>query len=115
MTSQTAEKPARRSRVTLAIAIAIVVVLAILFFVFSTLYTEILWYDQLGYLSVLTTQWLAGGVMFVIGFLFFEGVIGIGGERFDFPEWLLPAAVIAIGVVLLIRGMLERGETDATA
>ncbi|MFB2581659.1 UPF0182 family protein [Herbiconiux sp. P15] len=69
MTSQTAEKPARRSRVTLAIAIAIVVVLAILFFVFSTLYTEILWYDQLGYLSVLTTQWLAGGVMFVIGFL----------------------------------------------
>jgi uncharacterized membrane protein (UPF0182 family) len=69
VTSQTAEKPARRSRVTLAIAIAIVVVLAILFFVFSTLYTEILWYDQLGFLSVLTTQWLAGGVMFVIGFL----------------------------------------------
>ncbi|WP_290801539.1 UPF0182 family protein [Herbiconiux sp.] len=68
MTSQTAEKPARRSRVTLAIAIAIVVVLAILFFVFSTLYTEILWYDQLGFLSVLTTQWLAGAVMFFIGF-----------------------------------------------
>ena len=69
MTSQTAEKPARRSRVTLAIAIAIVVVLAILFFVFSTLYTEILWYDQLGFLSVLTTQWLAGGVMFLVGFV----------------------------------------------
>jgi len=69
VTSQTAEKPARRSRVTLAIAIAIVVVLAILFFVFSTLYTEILWYDQLGFLSVLTTQWVAGAVMFVIGFL----------------------------------------------
>lgn len=69
MTSQTAEKPARRSRVTLAIAIAIVVVLAILFFVFSTLYTEILWYDQLGFLGVLTTQWVAGAVMFVVGFL----------------------------------------------
>jgi uncharacterized membrane protein (UPF0182 family) len=69
VTSQTAEKPARRSRVTLAIAIAIVVVLAILFFVFSTLYTEILWYDQLGFLSVLTTQWVAGAVMFAIGFL----------------------------------------------
>jgi hypothetical protein len=57
---------------------------------------------------------LGGLAMFVIGFLFFEGVIGIGGERFDFPEWLLPASVIAIGVVLLIRGMLERRETDAT-
>jgi uncharacterized membrane protein (UPF0182 family) len=68
VTSQTAEKPARRSRVTLAIAIAIVVVLAILFFVFSTLYTEILWYDQLGFLSVLTTQWVAGAVMFFVGF-----------------------------------------------
>jgi uncharacterized membrane protein (UPF0182 family) len=45
-----------------------VVVLAILFFVFSTLYTEILWYDQLGFLSVLTTQWFAAGIMFVIGF-----------------------------------------------
>ncbi|MCS5734179.1 UPF0182 family membrane protein [Herbiconiux daphne] len=54
---------------TLAIAIAIVVVLAILFFVFSTLYTEILWYDQLGFLSVLTTQWVAGAVMFFVGFL----------------------------------------------
>jgi hypothetical protein len=62
------------------------------------------------------TWGLLGGLgMFVIGFLFFEGVIGIGGERFDFPEWLLPAAVIAIGIVLLIRGMLERRESDAPA
>jgi hypothetical protein len=62
------------------------------------------------------TWGLLGGIgMFVIGFLFFEGVIGIGGERFDFPEWLLPAAVIAIGIVLLIRGMLERRESDAPA
>ncbi|MGA1837915.1 UPF0182 family protein [Herbiconiux sp. 11R-BC] len=67
--SPSAQKPARRSRVTLAIAIAIVVVLAILFFVFSTLYTEVLWYDQLGFLSVLTTQWVAGAVMFFVGFL----------------------------------------------
>lgn len=31
--------------------------------------TEVLWYQQLGFLGVLTTQWIAAGVMFVIGFL----------------------------------------------
>ncbi|MGH2418289.1 MAG: hypothetical protein ACRDFY_08130, partial [Candidatus Limnocylindria bacterium] len=37
---------------------------------------------------------LGGLAMFAIGFLFFEGVIGIGGERLALPEWLLPVAVI---------------------
>ena len=53
---------------------------------------------------------LGGLAFFVIGFLFFEGVIGIGGDRLSLPEWLLPAAVIAIGVVVLGRGLLERRE-----
>jgi drug/metabolite transporter (DMT)-like permease len=55
------------------------------------------------------TWGLLGGLgMFVIGFLFFEGIIGIGGERLALPEWLLPVAVIGIGVVVLARGLLER-------
>lgn len=53
---------------------------------------------------------LGGLALFVIGFLFFEGVIGIGGDRLALPEWLLPVAVIAIGVVVLARGVLERRE-----
>ncbi len=53
---------------------------------------------------------LGGLAFFVIGFLFFEGVIGIGGDRLSLPEWLLPVAVIAIGVVVLGRGLLERRE-----
>ena len=53
---------------------------------------------------------LGGLAFFAIGFLFFEGVIGIGGDRLSLPEWLLPAAVIAIGVVVLGRGLLERRE-----
>jgi hypothetical protein len=53
---------------------------------------------------------LGGLAIFAVAFLFFEGVIGIGGNRFDLPEWLLPAAIIAIGVVVLGRGLLERRE-----
>jgi hypothetical protein len=53
---------------------------------------------------------LGGLAFFSIGFLFFEGVIGIGGDRLSLPEWLLPAAVIAIGVVVLGRGLMERRE-----
>jgi hypothetical protein len=56
---------------------------------------------------------LGGLALFVIGFLFFEGVIGISGERLPLPEWVLPAAVIALGIVLLGRGLLQRGESPA--
>jgi hypothetical protein len=53
---------------------------------------------------------LGGLAFFVVGFLFFEGVIGIGGDRLALPEWVLPVAVIGIGVVVLGRGLLERRE-----
>ncbi|MBF4462750.1 UPF0182 family protein [Rathayibacter sp. VKM Ac-2878] len=46
-----------------------VAVLVVAFFVFAGLYTDILWYDQLGFLSVLTTQWAAAGGLFVVGFV----------------------------------------------
>ena len=51
---------------------------------------------------------LGGLAIFVVGFLFFEGVIGLGGDRLALPDWLLPAAVIGIGVVVLGRGLTER-------
>ncbi|RNE59065.1 UPF0182 family protein [Cryobacterium tepidiphilum] len=46
-----------------------VVALVILFFIFAGLYTDVLWYDQLGFLPVLTTQWIAGTVLFFVGFI----------------------------------------------
>jgi hypothetical protein len=55
---------------------------------------------------------LGGLALFAIGFLFFEGVIGISGQRLPLPEWVLPAAVIAIGAVLLGRGLIQRGESN---
>ena len=55
---------------------------------------------------------LGGLAIFAIGFLFFEGVIGISGEPLPLPEWLLPAVVIVIGLVILARGLLQRREPE---
>lgn len=60
-----------------------------------------------------TWSLLGGLATFAIGFLFFEGVIGISGNRLALPDWLLPVAVIAVGVVVLLRGLLARPEHDA--
>ncbi len=68
MTS-TEERPASRTRATLAIAAGTIAALVIAFFAFASLYTDFLWFDQLGFANVLTTQWIAGAVMFIIGFI----------------------------------------------
>ncbi|WP_199184288.1 UPF0182 family protein [Cryobacterium sp. Y62] len=69
MTSSSADNAPRRSRAPLAITAAIIAGLVILFFIFAGLYTDVLWFDQLGFVNVLTTQWIAGTVLFLIGFV----------------------------------------------
>ncbi|WP_200944673.1 UPF0182 family protein [Leifsonia sp. Root4] len=69
MTSPEADAPARPNRAPLAITVAIVAGLVMAFFAFAGFYADVLWFDQLGYLNVLTTQWIASAVLFVIGFL----------------------------------------------
>ena len=56
---------------------------------------------------------LAALGLFVIGFIFFEGVIGISGERLPLPRWVLPAAVIVIGLLVLVRGLTYRGQPES--
>ncbi len=58
-----------RSRRIFGISLAIIAALVVAFFVFASLYADWLWYEQLGFDSVLFTQWGARVVMFVIGFL----------------------------------------------
>jgi hypothetical protein len=50
--------------------------------------------------------------LFAVGLVFFEGIIGISGERLPLPEWVLPVAVIAIGVLVLLRGLTYRRPAD---
>lgn len=69
MSSSPADSAPRRSRAPLAITAAIIAGLVILFFIFAGLYTDVLWFDQIGFLNVLTTQWLAGAVLFLVGFI----------------------------------------------
>lgn len=45
------------------------VVLLIGFFLFAGLYADALWFDQLGFLKVLVTEWLTISVLFLIGFV----------------------------------------------
>ena len=68
MTS-TEARPVSRGRATLAISGAIIAALVVVFFIFASLYTDWLWFDQLGYAEVLTTRWISGVVMFLIGFV----------------------------------------------
>ena len=45
------------------------VALIIAFLAVSSVMTEVLWFNQLGYLPVFATQWIAAGAMFIVGFL----------------------------------------------
>ena len=46
--------------------------------------------------------------LFAVGLVFFEGIVGISGDRLPLPNWVLPVAVIVIGVVVLLRGLTFR-------
>jgi len=69
VSAQTQEPRIPRRRAPILITIGVVALLVIGFFVFVGLYADVLWYDQLGFLNVLTTEWIARIVLFLIGFL----------------------------------------------
>lgn len=60
--------PSRPRRI-LGITLAIIAALVVGFFAFASLFTDWLWFEQLGFDGVLLTQWTARVVMFVVGFL----------------------------------------------
>lgn len=60
--------PSRRSRV-LGITLAIVVVLIFVFFATASIYADVLWFDQLGFLGVFASQWGYRLAAFGLGFV----------------------------------------------
>lgn len=70
MTDPTNAAPqARRRRLSpVAVTVVLVVLLILGFLGAASVITEVLWFDQLGYVQVLLTQWVAAGAMFLIGF-----------------------------------------------
>jgi uncharacterized protein len=68
LSSTATERPAGRRRAAVWITLGIIVAALIIFFIFAGLYADFLWFQQLGYLDVLTTQWFAGATLFLIGF-----------------------------------------------
>ncbi|MHA3685311.1 UPF0182 family membrane protein [Leucobacter sp. HY1908] len=71
MTDQNVHAQAARSRRMSPLAVTIVIVVALIlgFLAAAAVAAEVLWYRQVGFLPVLTTQWIAAGTMFVLGFL----------------------------------------------
>ncbi|MGR0219568.1 UPF0182 family membrane protein [Agromyces sp. ZXT2-6] len=58
-----------RRRAPIAITLGIVGALVVAFFVFAGIYADVMWYDQLGFVEVLYTEWIARIVLFLIGFV----------------------------------------------
>ena len=50
--------------------------------------------------------------IFAVGFIFFEALIGISGDRLALPNWLLPAVIIGLGVLVLLRALVSREPED---
>ena len=67
--SQAAPELFNRRRLPLIITGAILAAVLGGFFLFASLYTEVLWFDQAGYLEVLLTTWGGSVAMFLIGFV----------------------------------------------
>lgn len=56
---------------------------------------------------------IAVGLALFAGFyLFFEQMIGLSGDPLPLPEWVMPAALIGIGVLILLRGFLGQRDPE---
>ncbi|MFV0252365.1 MAG: UPF0182 family protein [Beutenbergiaceae bacterium] len=74
-----AERPpaTKRRRGALLPTVVVLAVIVVGFFVFANLWTEWLWYAQVGYSQVLRTQWLSTAGLFVVGGLLMAAVVWV--------------------------------------
>lgn len=69
MTSTKPHHTAKKKMSPLLLTLGSVAVLLVGFVIFAQVYTDALWYNQLGFLQVFTTEWVTKIVLFVLGFL----------------------------------------------
>ncbi len=67
----------RRRRGPLVPTLAILAALGVLLLFLAQIWTEVLWYDQLGYLQVLRTEWTTRALLFVLGFALMAGAVAV--------------------------------------
>lgn len=60
-------------------------------------------------------QIVIGLVLFAGFYLFFEQVIGLSGDPAPLPAWVMPAVLVGIGVLLLLRAFIGPRQTDDPA
>lgn len=60
-------------------------------------------------------QIVIGLAMFAAFYLFFEQVIGLSGEPAPLPEWVMPAVLVGLGALVLLRAFLGPKEPDQPA
>lgn len=84
MTFANAPRPAARRRPDgprkispIGVTVAVLAVLVVLILLASNFWTEVLWFDQLGFAQVLWTQWGARAALFVLGFAIMAGIVGL--------------------------------------
>ncbi|WP_314875109.1 UPF0182 family protein, partial [Actinomyces oris] len=65
----------------LAMTISIIVAIAVAIGILSQVWTEVLWFSQIGYARVLWTQWIALIVLFLAGFAIMFGAVFVSITR----------------------------------
>ncbi|HEV7200267.1 MAG TPA: hypothetical protein VGO32_05635 [Candidatus Limnocylindria bacterium] len=59
-------------------------------------------------------QIVIGVALLAVFFLFFEQFIGLSGGEIPVPEWAMPAVLMGLGVLILLRDFFERPDPDPT-
>jgi uncharacterized protein len=72
-----APPPGKRRRGALAPTLVVLGVIVVLVLILAQVWTEVLWYDQLGFLEVLRTEWGTRAVLFTLGFVVMSTAVGL--------------------------------------
>ncbi|QTE30025.1 UPF0182 family membrane protein [Pengzhenrongella sicca] len=68
---------ARKRRGALGPTVVVLGVLVVIVLALARVWTEVLWFRELGYLEVLRTEWVTRGLLFVLGFALMAGTVAL--------------------------------------